>query len=732
MLDFISTNVFDTFVRKELVNQVDDIENLSMFSKLLDTQLKFDNDYHTELKNYYLSINEATNVKSKFSKVIIKLIEEYIKNLNYEVNKFVNSFRKRINEDKEIFKPYLDKLKKYDSNDSITIEHTRYKYTHIFEDPIPNDKALEEFIDVKMDIDKAVGSDKSMTNNQRLELLKDEYTKLVEYIKSGECYSKARGELLGTKSQVNAENFSEEIFKCFRAGGDVLSDNVTPLEIREAATRFNKYDSIIRDITSEKNSVWKEYKWIINNLNRIDIEYMSNWFGTSKEEFNKFYDLYIKLKTEQLLRLSALHNQVYFAKLDAIIKSYLQDREILMKACGYVQTKEQLIDSNEEIVDEYALYLVEENYIAIESYLAMLEANGEQLALDESTIIPLDEATFDNLKNYLINACQKLSDVMDKFIGRVTELVKADEKFLDNNQAKLLSDQMIKNEATLSNYYPYSDLVSKISSIKFPSAGVAEFENRAEAGQWQTMDDYLAQGGTNGIAGFTYTPNNGTFKEQLENFLRGNSQDISSNNITQQMRANLFGYCKSDFNNLKNIINTNKASLKAFGTAMDTLISTLTNNSNAQTTTTVQQQTVQQVGNQMIQQASFTYEDTMSTYLNEVEIKSDNPNGGIPNNQAAANANMEKQEANEKKEHDRAVANAAKSFIKVNIQKCSACMNIANEAYRQSMKILRWYLKEYNKQNGETQNNNQNNTQQTTTRRTETRTTNQTISGAIG
>ena len=58
MLDFISTNVFDTFVRKELVNQVDDIENLSMFSKLLDTQLKFDNDYHTELKNYYLTINE--------------------------------------------------------------------------------------------------------------------------------------------------------------------------------------------------------------------------------------------------------------------------------------------------------------------------------------------------------------------------------------------------------------------------------------------------------------------------------------------------------------------------------------------------------------------------------------------------------------------------------------------------------------------------------------------------
>ena len=81
MLDFTSTNVFDTFVRKELVNQVDDIENLSMFSKLLDTQLKFDNDYHTELKNYYLSINNHNPMRTIEVPAKVKLPFCILKNL---------------------------------------------------------------------------------------------------------------------------------------------------------------------------------------------------------------------------------------------------------------------------------------------------------------------------------------------------------------------------------------------------------------------------------------------------------------------------------------------------------------------------------------------------------------------------------------------------------------------------------------------------------------------------
>ena len=710
----------------EIIEDIDNLEEISLFSNLLDSQLSFEEEYNAQLQESYSSISEAKKydiIRTKFTQAMNIVIENYIKQQNIQIYRYINSFRKRIKEDKENIYPYLNKLKKYDSNEFINLGNSRYKYTHIFEDAVPDEKSLEVFISARVEVDEALSKYKTVTNLERLETLKTEYEKLVDYIKSGECYSKARAELLGINGEVSAENFSEEIFKCFRAGGDLLSEQVTPKEVREAAERFSKYEELLKDITIGKDSIWEPYRWIKKNLFRADLEFTHDWFGESKEEFDKFYNLYINLKTTQLLRLSQLHTQVICSRFEAIAKSYIQDREILIKACSIVSSNSNDINDTNNL-EEYALFLIEEQYNAIETYLAMTRAMGnDNLVINESEMIALDEAAFGNLKNYLINVCERLSDVFNKFLNKIQDLTKLDEKFLNDNLNKLTSDVMIKDEATLTNYYSFSDIMAKVGMVKFSSITADEIEARAANGQWQTPEDYATQTATKEIAGFNYEAGGAPFKEQLENFLRGNKQDISSNALNPRMRANLVGFCKNDFPEIRKNIEFNQNALKTFGQEMDKYLATSANNNNAQTTTTVQKTMTAQTGTAQ-QQEAFSYEDTMTTYFNEVEIKDNTPNT-VPNNQAQANANMAKQDAQEQKDQNKAVANATKSFIKVNIQKCSALMNTVMGAYRQSMKILRWYLKEYNKQTQNQEAGNRNNP-------TNNNQNNRTISGAIG
>ena len=693
--DFLNRSDID-YTNDSIIEDVNEIENIDIVYNLLEIQSEFNNSYQNILQEEYKNIKN-NDLSSKLNDAIVDLIRKFQRKNNLELHKFIKSFKNRIVQDKEDIYPYLEKLKSYDG-ENIEIDEVRYNYTHIFKNQLPPQESLNDFIDIKIDIDKAINKDKSITNYERLELLKEEYKNLIEYISSGKCYSETRAKCLGRNGQISAENFSEELFKVFRDGSNAISGPVTKSEVIKTAKRFPKYESLIDDILKEKNTVWKQYNYIINNLNSIDIKYTSDWFGNSRSEFDKFYKLYIKLKINQAIYMNNIYTRVYFEKLQNIAKSYLQDRNILIKACGEISAIDSEI--NESFIEDYNMFLIEEQFNAVETYLEMMEANGIiELSINESTVISLNEAKFDNLKNFLINICKKLSEAMDRFIGRLGDLTKLDQKFLDDNMKIITSDEIIKNEATISNYYSYKDLMNKLAAVSFKATTSGEITAKAEAGQWQTPEDYLKQGGATGINGFTYDANKGSIKEQIEDYLRSTKQDISSNAINRTIRSNLVGYCKNDFPQIKKLIDADRAALKTFGQAMDSYIATSSSNSEQQTTATVQQSVSVNPSTQETN-AAFSYEDTMMHYFNEVEINDKTPNN-TPGNQAEVNKNNEKAEANVKKDKDKAISNATKSYIKVNTQKMSAKMNIAIEAYRQCMKILKWYVKEYKKQNGE-------------------------------
>lgn len=730
----IPNDLFDDedykFSARAMIDEISPDDIYNVFNDTIEFQSQLDEEYTDLSLNFFESLFEASRAETvtKFTSSMINIYKTYTDNFNKRFSSFSKSFSKKLSDDREALKEYDKFLSTYAKagNKGINVGNTRYVYTHIFDNEIPSRKILDTLITMRIDMDKIVNFKGSSID--KLKLIKDEYTKLSDYIKSGKCYSEARGKLLCTNNQISAENFSNEIYNVFRDGGHVLSEHVTPNEVVEAFNRYKKYTNLVSNLAQERRDMQKEYLQYLKYIKSIDIVGLQQCFGDAGVEFDKFYSMYIKMRSDQLIRLSQLNDQVIAGKLDAIVKSYIQDRSILTVACGNMQDEIPSPYHDNEAIDEYSLALETQRYNSIRCYLAMLEACGmDTIALNENTIISLDEAAFDNLKNYLVNICKKISDVLGQFALRVDELVKGDQKFLEENRDKLLSNTKIEKDFKLDNYYPYGNLVKKVSALTFQGVSSAEIETKAENNMWQTAEDYVKTDGKPNIEGFVYNPNGGSIKEQVLKALKGDPITISGNQVGPQMRQNLYNYCTVEFPNMKQLTDADLAALKQFGKAMDTYLASAKNN-NGQVEFN-QEVNVKSSSEVQAQNASFTYEDTMKMYLNEIEVRSDtDPNAaGIPKNQAAANADNEKQEADEKKAREKAISNAVKSYIKANSQILSAKMSAIVTAKKQSMQIFRWYLKAYNDQtnNGkEKQANRQNNPTG--------KNNNQSISDAIG
>lgn len=703
--------IFDDAKSQFQIKEFDEnILSESAFERSLSLHLEFDESVRVATLEFYNTLQEAKvsyqEATSRFKAVIRQSMRAYLDKSRLEVDYFARAFEKRIENDKEIINPHLSSLKKnLQSKPSVEVlfnsDEVRYNYTFIMEDKIPNVNYMDTFIEKNIDL-QAISAYKGLSDYQKLEMIEKDYNTLVEYIKSGECYSNARGNILCKKSSISAEDFDIELFKIYRDGGKEIYTPITVNDILKTIDRFDKYSKAIKNIQDDYDIYSsRRMKVVMDQLNRLDMINAKEYFGNSKNSFDKWYSMYIALKNEQLMRLTAIHHHYISAKLDALIKSYLQDRNILIKAIGITKAEDEFVAESFEIYD-YSGYLIEEKFNALSTFIEAM--NITRINLDESQIEMLQEGVMDNLKNFLSNMATRISEVINKFSDRANELFDGSKKFIETNQKKLLSGQVFDN-ATIDNYYPYDDLTQRLGNLNFKLANVAEVEQNALEDKWQTDADYIKSSVS--IAGFVYKENEGSLKEQLVTFFRGQKQQINSKAINKEFLTEGIKYCTTDFPAIKKTLDNDKEVLKTFAKSMDTYIAGKMNNSNATVTaTTTQAQTVA-TGTAQTQQANaaFSYQDTLDMYFHEVDIKDNNPgNSGVKQSVEGA----------KKKGDDlKKIATAFKSYIKVNSQLVSTKMKLAVELRKQYMKLMQWYIKEYNSQNKEekeTKNNTQKNT----------------------
>lgn len=307
------------------------IDNASEFSE---AYAEASSDLYKGLKGNAMGALSAFNT---FRMTATDIIKRYTVKLTSNMyNQFSSAMKSRIREDKKTIDQYKKKLVNYSGKD-IQLSVTRYKYSNIFTDDIPNTKIMDSYKNERDQMDMLLST---TSDEAKKKAIRAEFNKIKDYISSGECYNNARASILKTPKPIEAENYAKAIFDTYRSGGDQVVDYaITADQIREAAKRFYTYEKYLTSIDAEKRKVFSKYNFILEHLDKFDMFQMRGL--VYDEEVLREYELYVKLKADQLMHYCSLYLAAYDGKLDALANSYMQDRDILLKVCGYITADEE-------------------------------------------------------------------------------------------------------------------------------------------------------------------------------------------------------------------------------------------------------------------------------------------------------------------------------------------------------------------------------------------------------
>ena len=385
-----------------------------------------------------------------------------------------------------------------------------------------------------------------------------------------------------------------------------------------------------------------------------------------------------------------------------------------------------------DYIESYGYFLIDEAFNARQMFLEMTEVIADDKILDEATIIALNEAALDNLKNFVINIGKRIAEAISKFISRIEQITGVDRKWLNDNQAKILRNGVVA-DATFNNFYKYTNVDTIANTPIMDECNNTILDANKE--KWTDEEGYISTNPTLGIPGFSYNSASGnSLQDQLQSFLRGPREDnVKSDVLTTEVRQKYLAYCLEVFPSAKTTINNDKQRLKNTADNLESYIATKRSQQNvptqpSETTTTQTTQTAQQTvasgqasssptvnvtGQTAAANAAFKFE-TQDSFLNEVDVKEQNTKGQNTNTTTKVDQNVTGEGAEKKKNDEIAqISKAVKTYYRVNSKKLSAKMNICTEAYRSRIKLLKWFVKASegrqpaaNAQNNNRQNNN--------------------------
>lgn len=369
-----------------------------------------------------------------------------------------------------------------------------------------------------------------------------------------------------------------------------------------------------------------------------------------------------------------------------------------------------------EYIDSYEYFLVDEAFNARQMYLEMIETLDINV-MTEAEIIALSEAALDNLKNFVITIGKRIAEAISRFINRIEQFVGVDRKWLNDNQGAILKEGVVSG-ATFDNLYNYTNIDQVVNSNICDSCNTTELETNKEA--WADEDGYLSSRESS-IAGFTYNPNSGdSFQDQLQRFFRGEKQNnVPSDRLDREARVKYFQFCLQTFPAAKTTINAEKDTLKQAANDLETYIASKRSQQNntpqptdvtgTETTTTTQQTVASGTAasgsptmNATATPANASFEfESQDTFFNEVDIngkpKEQNTSG---NQTTTTKVDTKVDPAKKNKEEIAQISKAVRTYYKVNSKKLSAKMNVCIEAYKSRLKLLKWFVSASKKDNG--------------------------------
>lgn len=307
-----------------------DLTPRSHFLSALDITLENNKLYKEKINTLYTSIAEAESEEAvnesftKFFDSVKEIIDNTIKYTSSEFSDFCTSLTKATSKDKFI-SDKKDLFMNFKSDKYPTMD--LYKFTKL-DSGIPK-KVIKIHYEEEYDKLQKILSSRSMNISEKINKFIELQRSVIEEINEG-FYDKFRSKILGLNNPVSRIEFSNILFSIFRTDGQKIPTVIDQSYVKETYNRFTNVKNIVKTLKIEKATIDREYNGIKNDIKNIKFDQLMTSFGPGTLELESKFDVYIKIKVDQIINLTNDYTLAYMAKLDAISSCYIQDRNVLI------------------------------------------------------------------------------------------------------------------------------------------------------------------------------------------------------------------------------------------------------------------------------------------------------------------------------------------------------------------------------------------------------------------
>ena len=329
--------------------ETSDTFNESYISSVFTYLTEMYDEYREADKEFYRSLYEANSIVAinesfaDFFGKIKDVLNKFLKYIKSLFDRFNTTLHRMIGSDKYLLKNE-ETLNKF--NTDCEFEYDGYTFT--ISELIPE---LDTHVNFEglLDIDwKSIG--KNDKDNKKL--IKGKLDELKNALEN-DYYDDVRAGVLGLKDPIRESDYTDELFKIFRDGDNNSHIfKVTSSVVRTSYTGLKDYKNIESNVKNKKREIEDKYKKIQNRVDKmINVTLKDKRYQVSVDGYNDDLDLdnetmqqlnlYVKLVTEQVIKMTTIHSLAFSYKLDALKDKMMQDKKIL-----YIAMNKVLKDKN--------------------------------------------------------------------------------------------------------------------------------------------------------------------------------------------------------------------------------------------------------------------------------------------------------------------------------------------------------------------------------------------------
>lgn len=296
----------------------------------------------------------------------------------------------------------------------------------------------------------------------------------------------------------------------------------------------------------------------------------------------------------------------------------------------------------------------------------------------------IQESAVSSFVEFVTKIFKSISEAINKFIDRVKEKTGIDQKWLNDNKARILG-KIVDEDAEIKNFYNYD--LEKLRNIDVPDLDENELERNPD--KYQTKEDFITNDSTilSRVYGGVRVKNKSdeSTADSIKHMVRGNNVDIKGKDLDMDK---YYKYCAETFPNIKIELKSDIDKIKGATNKINIYLKSSNADAQANINSTTNE--------------AMSYEDTLSYYFNEADddesmkiVNSDKDEEDKTNNTSITGDGEDKKKS---ATGDKAIQNAFKSYYKVCSEILSTKMNLSYEIYNTYMKILRWQVDGVKKQ----------------------------------